>query len=238
MQDHQLAISDYFLSWGWTNLSEKKIKPFGNFKISGGSVIPRKKGNLLLVEMAIPRFSYHMYSLPVSACQFSHYLNEQFSFVNFLPKKIQKKLIVRHHSEDYNLAITKRWKDMFPEITLSNNNSFFNAMENSRLIIATYNATTFLESLSLNFPTIIFWNKNYWEMNEEATIQFKILTDVGIFHFTPKSAADQVEKVWDNIEEWWCSNEVQIARNNFCNSYARNINNPSADLVGFIEGVC
>jgi len=31
-EEHQISISDAYLSWGWTEISQPKIKPLGQFK--------------------------------------------------------------------------------------------------------------------------------------------------------------------------------------------------------------
>ena len=96
---------------------------------------------------------------------------------------------------------------------------------NSRLYISTYNATTYLETLNWNIPTIIFWNSNHWELKEEVRPYFDLLESVGIFHKTPESAAIQVEKIWNNIEQWWHDEKTQVAVNDFCHLFARQLDN-------------
>ena len=34
--------------------------------------------------------------------------------------------------------------------------------------MGTYNATTYLETFSINMPSILFWNPYHWEINENA----------------------------------------------------------------------
>ena len=42
----------------------------------------------------------------------------------------------------------------------------------SSLLLATYNATTFLEGFIQNIPTMIFWNPDFWELDESALTIF------------------------------------------------------------------
>jgi putative transferase (TIGR04331 family) len=74
--------------------------------------------------------------------------------------------------------------------------------------------------LSWNFPTIIFWNPNHWEINDNALYYFNLLESVGIFHRTPESAAQQLIKVWDNVLDWWEDSSTQQARIAFCKQYS------------------
>jgi putative transferase (TIGR04331 family) len=103
-------------------------------------------------------------------------------------------------------------------------------IKKSRLYISTYNATTYLESLAWNIPTIIFWNPSHWELNEDAEFYIGLLKSVGIFHDTPESAAEQMIKVWDDISTWWGSEEVQNARQEFCKYYSSSSEKPLDQL--------
>jgi putative transferase (TIGR04331 family) len=88
-------------------------------------------------------------------------------------------------------------------------------MEGFRIYIATCNATSFLEALNWNIPTIIFWNPKYNEFNERSKVDFELLKSVGIFHETPESDAKQLLEVWDNIQNWWNDDSLQNVRENF-----------------------
>ena len=174
----------------------------------------------MLVEMAVPRFSYHMYSVVVSACQYNKYFEDQIRFVDALPKKIQEKLLVKLCTEDYDLNQASRWHDRKPSIRVYNGKKpMLKMLKKFRLSITSYNATAYLETLSKNFPTIIFWNPDHWELRESAKPHFQLLKNVGIFHETPESAAKQMELVWDNVDIWWQDTETQSARLNFCQNY-------------------
>lgn len=93
-------------------------------------------------------------------------------------------------------------------------------LKKTRLYISTYNATTYLESMSLNFPTIMFWNPKHWELRDSAIPYFEQLKAVGIFHDTPEGAARQMATVWDDVSGWWESAAVQSVRREFCERYA------------------
>lgn len=238
MEDHQTSISDLFLTWGWRNDKKRNIKPLGILKNLGLSVKSNKNGYLLLVQMMLPRYSYHMYSVPISSSQFSSYLSDQYDFVKNLPCNIQEKLLIRVNSYDYGYDVNKRWLDNFPFIKLDyGRKSMLSSMRDSRIFISTYNATTFLESMSANFPTIIFWNVNFWELNKQSIPYFELLEEVGIFHKTPESAAKKVINVWDDVDKWWNGKLIQAARIKFCYAYARTPSNPLKSLKNVILNV-
>ena len=75
--------------------------------------------------------------------------------------------------------------------------------------------------MSWNIPTVIYWNKAHWELNKQAKPYFELLENTGIFHATPQSAAKKMVSIWDNINHWWHSSEVQKAREVFVNQYSK-----------------
>lgn len=221
-EEHQCAISDAWLSWGWDDVNNQKVKPIGNFKIMRRNLIWDPQGIALLVETTAPRYSYRMFSLPV-ASQWLDYFNDQFRFVAALPQDLREQLVVRLYAEDYEWCQKQRWQERFPQIQLDNGRkSIMTWMKKSRLYISTYNATTFLESLTLNIPTLIFWNPHHWELRTSAQPYFQQLKQAGIFHDTPESAASQMSVVWDDVPGWWNRPEIQQARRHFCERFSRN----------------
>ena len=105
----------------------------------------------------------------------------------------------------------------------------------SRLYVSTYNATTYLESLTMNIPTIIFWNHNHWEIRESAKPYFEKMKKVGIFHDNPVSAARQINSVWDDVDKWWSSNEVSEVVKIFCNRFSKIYKNPLKKIIKEIK---
>jgi len=234
-EDHQIAIADSFISWGWEKKNEPVVKPFANVLVIDRKQKWNNSGNLLLVTMALPRYSYHLYSLPLSS-QYLGYLEDQFRFVRALPNFLQEKLLVRLFSQDLKWSLKQRWQDNLPGIELEEGiEPMPSLINNSRIFVSTYNSTTFLETLSLNIPTIIYWNPKHWELRKEAIPYFDQLKAVGIFHETPESAALKVAEVWDNVTAWWYLPEIQETRTEFCSKYSRTVKNPVKQLLNILQ---
>lgn len=219
-EEHQIAIADRFLTWGWSKSDQQKLIPVGNVKGFGSKVEFDKQGVALLVEMSMPRASYHLYSVPV-AHQWLDYFEDQSRFVLALPPELREQLLVRLYPQDYGWCQKQRWQTRFPLIRLDDGSQPMAALFNrSRLYISTYNATTYLESLSLNIPTIMFWNPLHWELRDSAIPALEKLKSVGIFHETPESAARHMAQIWDNVDAWWQSESIQQVRREFCACYS------------------
>ncbi len=226
IENHEIAISDCFLSWGWADPEEPKVKPVGQLTATRPlGVRHAENREALLVTCAVPKYSYYMYSIIVSR-QYLDYFGDQCEFVAALPNNIRRNLTVRLHSEDFGWKQVLRWHDRFPTIRLDvGRTNIKDLIRKSRLFIATYNATTFLESFSMNVPTVIYWNTNHWELRDSAIPYFNELKRVGIFHETADSAARHVATIWENVDSWWSSNEVQVVLKRFKLNYCNLPNN-------------
>ncbi len=106
----------------------------------------------------------------------------------------------------------------------------------SKLCICTHNATVFLETLAMNFPTIVFWNPVYYEINDDAKPFFDMLREAGILFHCPEAAAAKVNSIEDNIEQWWYSDSVQMARKKFCEQYAHSSDDWAHEWGEFLLG--
>ena len=229
-EEHVISISDSFLTWGWNKEinelkleEDNKVYPFGIFTNLTKKVGYKPDGNLLFVSTNMPRYSYRMLSIPVSS-QWSSYFEYQLSFIESLPNEIKDKTLLRKFKEDYGRDEQRRWLEGFPQLKIDNGRKAIgNLYSQSRLVVHSYNATSFLETLYLNIPSVMFWDLELWEIRSESLIYFEELFNVGIFHKTPQSASTHVDEIWGDIERWWHSAEVQKARKTFCEKYAKEV---------------
>lgn len=226
-EKHQLDICDLYLSWGWTDSLRPKIKSVGILKNKKPLKVNHQSQNkitLLAAKLSIN--SYHIHSAPIST-QSLNYFNDQCVFINTLDIKIKNALTVRlKQMENGQEPSPQRWKIEFPDINFDNGLSNINKLlKESRLCISTYNATTFLETISMNVPTVMFWNPNHWELREPAKSYFNNLKKVGVFHETPESAARHVNIIWQDVGAWWNSEIVKDAIKVFRENYCKQPNN-------------
>ena len=195
--------------------------------------MPKKNGYCLLVLASIRRYSNFISSLPITYQDWESYHSDQINFVANLNQKIQSKIIIRCLKRDFGCQQVKRWKSLNKKFVIDDGNvNIKKLIKKSRIFVATYNATTFLESLADNFPTIIFWDPKFWEIKEEALFYFKKLERVGIFHHSYESASIKLNEIWNDIDSWWNTIDLQKARREFCDVYA-NKNEKSMNKLAY-----
>lgn len=226
-EDHEIEISDYYFSWGWQDNEKPKVVP-----IASGALwkLMRKRkrcvnGYILWAAMSVPRYFYLMHSFVVGP-QWLCYLDEQKRFSEAVLPEVHELLLLRLSPDDCELNQVDRWKDIDHRLKLYfGRESMLKQAQKSRLFIATYNGTTYLQTFALNHPTVIFWNPNYWELREGAQPFFDELRHVGVLHDSPESAASKVNEIYHNPDMWWQQAEIQHAKNKFSERFAKTSNN-------------
>ena len=220
-KDYETSISDRYLSWGWDDPHEPRVTPAPATKLIGVTKRPaRRTGRCLQVTSALPRYSYLMYSVPAGPQTLS-YVEDQFRFAGALSAQVRDELLVRLYKEDYGWDLEERWRDQEPEIAIDSGiQPIQDLLDETRLYVATYNATTFLESFTQGIPTVIFWNPHYWELADDAAPYFEALSRASVFFEDPIACAAHVNAIWDDVPAWWARDEVREAVEAFVNRFA------------------
>ena len=229
--NHEIAISDKYLTWGWSDASVSNVTKSVSFKSWPAGLKHDPFGNVIVLLGLSSRYSGFLWSAPISS-QWSSYFDDQVSFLRHLSPEIRAKTCVRVNPKDFGWCSVERINNSVPEVKIDVGlKKITKVIPNCRLVISTYNATTYLESMSRNIPTIIFWDPEFWELKAQAIPYFDLLSSAGIFHKTPQSAARKVCEIWDDVDKWWWSMSVQDARERFCREFVVLSKNLEADVV-------
>jgi putative transferase (TIGR04331 family) len=224
-EEHEIKISDRYFSWGWED-DNSKVIPMPANKLAG-KINGNPNGDILIVIMNMPRYHYLTYSVPIST-QYLSYLNQLISFVSSAKKEVREYIKIRTYHQDYNWCVRDRIYDSGLVDIVDNDpklvKSFKDRLQDCRLYIATYNATTFLETFAFDFPTLIFFNSEYWELNSNAKKYFDKLEQVGILHYSEKSLNIKLMQIYKDPMDWWMGVEVQKAKDDFCLQFASTSN--------------
>lgn len=223
------ATADKFLTWGWADGLPQHTPAFV-FKTAGRKIAKyNPKGGLLLIEL----HAGLMLTTWDAAFEFKAYFADQQSFIKKLQNLPKKHLIVRLHHEHTNLKWREedRWREFDSEIKLDTGASDISQLiEQSRLIVHSYDSSGILETLSQNIPMIAFWQNGLDHLRDSAKPYYQALVDAGIFHLSAESAAAKVNEIYEDVESWWALETTQKARKQFCDRYARVSQYPIYDL--------
>jgi len=154
------------------------------------------------------------------------YMKEQESFFSALSSEAQRLVFRRYFGDPWDEK--SRLLERFPALKtqegqygyLGQTVDFPQRVKECRLVVLTANETTYLETLASNFPTIVFWNPEFYEIRKSLSTYFDQLREVGILHYSPESAAEMVNKIYENPAKWFASAHIQKARLLFCQHLA------------------
>lgn len=226
--------SDKFLTWGWTNGLAKYIPAF-IFKTAGRKPFSYNiNGRLLLIETVQSR---RLVTWDATS-EHDKYFEDQKKFVSELANEPKNKLTIRlsTHYQELKYNDDSRWYEFDQSLKIDNGNiAIRHLIADSRLVVHSYDSTGILETLSQNIPTLAFWQNNFDHLREEVIPEYQMLVDAGIVHLSAKSVADKVNEIWSDVDKWWSERNVQDARKNFCDKYAKNCENPTKTLSSFFS---
>lgn len=220
-ENHELAITDRYFSWGWRRESvHAKICPRPAAKLSGRRSIgaDNKKEGILFTATSSPRY---LFQLPFTPIAFNDYLSWQARFIKAFPSQLLTKLRVRLHREDFGWDMAERWKALSANVAIESWDIPFNeSLDSCRLYVCDHLATTFTEALSADKPTLLFWDPAITELRAEAQPYYDRLVEAGILYYSPEAAADAAAACYGDVEGWWNKPVRQEARRSFCARFA------------------
>lgn len=239
-----MAAAEYtsptgFITWGWTSHTPYKAKfyPLPDPELSRLPQHVMGAGTeLVFLSTEHPAYNYRLHSALLAHTHAVH-MKAKITFINALTTGVKSELVYRGYAHDYGHAdrqITKdqtgitrfwEWGDEDPRPRFCQ----------SRLMVIDHLATALIDNLVMNCPTVAFWNEDIFAICEEAEPYFKDLRSVRILFQDPAEAAAHVNGVWDSVQEWWCSDEVQQARKGFCRQFGRTSDSWKEEWVRFIR---
>ena len=232
-ETHETKVADRYFTWGWKDADNPTIVPLASARLYRGKqkIKNNPTGRILWMGYSGSLYSDCSYSSPIGP-QYLDYIDDQKTFLKEVCPSVRNLLLLRLYPLELGWREDYMWQQLDSSLELyRGTKSSFDQLNESRLSIGTYNGMGILETLSANFPTIIFWNPNHWELRESAKPVFEAMLSAGIFHDTPQSAAFAVNEIYQDVQSWWMSPEVQNAKNKFCDHFA----NTSKPLVRLKE---
>ena len=220
-EKHEVAITDRYYSWGWDKKNSNSIFPMPAVKLINNIRKSRvvQNGSILFVPTVYPRYLPQFPGKPEYFCE---YLIWQERFVNSCTKQVLDKLMVRFRWDDLGWDIEQRWREILPTLCIdSYDRPLVKSLKSCQVFVSDNNQTTFLEALSLNIPSVLFWDREINKIRPEAAPHYDRLRAAGILYDSPEEAAIAVASIFDRTASWWFEPRRQEAVQSFCQMFAR-----------------
>ena len=235
-ENHEQAIADRYLVWGWAGESDARKVNVPSPKIS--AVVNRAASTTgvdsLFVGTEHPRFVFRFHSAPVAG-QCEDYFEWQLRFYRALPVELRSHVLYRPPATDFGQRFRTLLPRLCPGVRLDPMRNFRRRLLQARVVVVDNNATTLLEALAADVPVIAFWRDDRWEIRQEALADFEELRRVGVLHGTPESAAGLLGAVVANPRGWWHRPDVRAVRAAFVDRYARSSAKWERDWVSLLR---
>lgn len=211
-EKYERSIVDKFYTFGW---SEDNVKYLPAEKLN--KKVKKLTNNILLVLTDKPRYEFRLFYQQSSSQILDDTIKDTISFL----KKIDiSTLKVRFYPANFGWFIKDRIMDIYPLCNIDNSN-FNDSFLNASLIVTEHLGTTFYESIAINKAVIVYINLNTYKFRTDADKYFQELIDVKILHTDIKSVSQHYNRIVDDIDDWWLSEDVQKVVKKFAYKYAR-----------------
>lgn len=213
-REYEISNLDRYLTWGWSYPSDK-VQPFGSPYLAGKkfSVKSLKKHRIINSQILISSAARptHLLEYPYTPHNFNKYIGNQINIADYISKKFTVDVIIRTRPSDLGWDLSNRIESIKnPRLKIEfQNQDFLKRIKRTKLHICDNASTAAIESLFQLHPTLIYITKDYFELSHLVQKEFDILKNAGIFHDTASSLITQLEKVINDIDEWWQSEHTQ-----------------------------
>ena len=211
---------DIFCTWGWKSNKSNKTIPLSSPHLSKSKdTYSSKLDNILFVGTGYPRYCYlfHTQLLPDNMTK---YIEDKKTFLCALRNRIKNNILYRPYPIDYGWGEVEVIKEICPASKVIFDCNLVDWMKKVKLVVIDHPLTSFIEAMSINVPSIFFWDHEVYLMRPNVEKYFELLRKAGILHKSPEDAAKKVNEIWHDPISWWYQPEVQESKNEFCRQFA------------------
>lgn len=237
---HVILMSDIFVTLGWDDSKiPNLVKGASLFLFTIEGKYSKKYKILYISAPANVKMPHYSSSYGIDEENAPKSLKFVSAFLYNLKDETLKEITYRCYPKANWIQLLSYNKEYILRSCLKHIKNFSDTCESSKiqmlqaeLVVIDYISTSYLESLSMNVPTVFFWDTDSYYLRDEYCDFFKPLVDVGICQTNPVNAANFVESIKDNPQKWWGQEDVQKAKNEFLN---KNLGKPEVMIDYLLE---
>lgn len=219
VEEYESRLSDRFFTLGWRGVDSNQVPlPGAIAKSCNRPGKGRDRKRILLVTVMYPSQVYRIHFQPMPGT-IELLIAQTVDFARAM--KNVPEFSVRMYPNDYGWGLKEKMLKCDPNLSFDNNSvSSLVSYWSSSLVIHNYLGTSWLETLSLNIPTICFYDESTYSFRESAQALISELESVGILHKNSLDAAQFAKSVIADPMSWWNDSSVQQVRRRFVEKYA------------------
>lgn len=220
-QSHQMKISDRFYVWGKNRLSCSannihsypchmlKIELFYRLglysknKIFYGDVVVvvrTLENNPTLIEQG------HLFD------DYDEYIEELYSIYLYTAANVTFR-IKSSTCPEYNMLVGRGGVEVKRRLNFASGwREYITMLKTCKIVVVSYVATTYIETMLLNKPTLIYYDINSFQLDSSLSCIVAELLNAKIIFTNMNLLIGHLNFVVDDVDSWWLSSEVQAAR--------------------------
>ena len=228
----ETKVADKFYSFGWSN-KKNTLYLAPSIFLHMPKKFTKKNNEILYITSTTSRYLRHFngYGYWGDSAE-ELFINKRIEFLDKINQSIFIKLRM-YPSDNSKLYEKQRIEDKSYSNVIFDDYSkdFLETLLTCKLHITDTTITTFLQALVYNIPTVCFSPAFKLNIADNAKHHIKNLVDANILFFSPIEAAKHVNSIYQNIDKWWMSSNVQNAKNNFLKEFAKASDNLENEWV-------
>jgi len=123
-----------------------------------------------------------------------------------------------HPSDEWKIA-NRLEKTFEKKRIITSKKKYSSYFNKSKIILCTYFSTAFCEAM-VSGPTVLLLKSGIHTNSKEFEKLHENLRKSQILFDDPALASKHLNKIWNNVDDWWESKDVKLTRENFINEVA------------------
>jgi len=220
-EKYERSVADIFYTFGWEDGVDTRYLPHP--MLEKKDLKNKTAKNVLLAMTSSSRYLYRFHYQPISSGVLTEYFYNTLNFIRSVHTNVP--LIIRTDPAGYfnfNDRLFESFEKEKIPFRIGGEASFDREINQASILMVDHVSTTpFLEFMALNKPTIAFCDKKTFKPRKAAEPFLDQLEKAKILHYSPQQAADHLNSVYEDVDAWWQRQDVQKARREFADRYAR-----------------
>lgn len=228
----QNKVANKHITWHSLGLhkNETQLTPL---KLVGLKKKKNLQKHLSIIDIELGRYQFRMNSIPTPS-EIKVEYDSLVSFIEKLKPKIQNYVKYRTVN-NFGWNFKKKFEKKFGKEKIDKSKNLYELISSSKILVHKYPSTPFSESIYLNTPSVLLYKKDSWRLSPTYNYMLKKLENSKILFYEPSKLSDHLNNIWDNVDDWWNSNEVQKTLDDIKNDIIKSKKNWVSEYQNFFD---
>ena len=230
--DYSKSISNYFLTWGWSE-QLKENKKFSSLRIFSSlkkyKKIKKIDNQILSICFILCSFSQ------VGECLYDNFVENKkaekarIDLLRIFKKQKKIKIFLKPRTGSFLLSNTNRFYKKFS--IMKNKTRMYDVFGKFSIVIFERLSLGIVESILLNQPTIFYYPKKLYQLKNKHYKNLLYLMKKANIFFDDRKKVEEIISSKKNISEWWFNKKNIKIRKEIILKYAKVFNYEDLELI-------